>query len=127
MHAENLVVDQCSDWHAVENVLEFLPHAYGVATLALIIESVDTVDLSTLVVTSKKEEILLKLDFVCQEQNDGLERVLASVDVVAQKEVFGGLGWTPHLEKLHQVVKLTVDVTADWKRKRKACLGVKAS
>ena len=62
-------------------------------------------------VTSKKEEILLKLDFVCQEQNDGLERVLASVDVVAKEEIVS-LRWEPAiLEESQQVSKLSMSVT----------------
>ena len=64
MHTEDLVIDECSDGHAIEYVLEFFPHADGVATLAFVIESIDAVDLCTLVVAPQQEKIILKLDLV---------------------------------------------------------------
>ena len=64
MHAEDFVIDESSDGHAVEDVPEFLPDTDGVSALALVIESVDAVDLATLVIASKQEEVLLELDLV---------------------------------------------------------------
>ena len=58
MHAENLVVDQGGNRHAVEHILELFPDADRVATLALVVETVDAVDLATLVVPSQQEEVL---------------------------------------------------------------------
>ena len=42
---------------------------------------------------------------------------VASVYVVSKEKVFGGCGRAPDLEQLHQVVELTVDVAANWKKK----------
>jgi hypothetical protein len=65
------------------------------------------------VVTAQDEEVLGVLDLVCEEQADGLERLLATVYVVAQEEVVG-LRWeTAILEQAEQIVVLAVDVTAD--------------
>ncbi len=89
MHAQNLVVDQSSDWHAVEDILELFPDADGVPTLALVVEAVDSIDLATLVVASQEEEVLLELDLVGQEKDNCLQRVLATVHVVTQEEVVG--------------------------------------
>jgi len=89
VHAEDFVVDQSGDRHAVEYILELLPHADRVATLALVVKAVYAVDLSTLVVTAQKEKILLEFDLVCEKKDDGLQRVLASVNVVAQEQVVG--------------------------------------
>ena len=52
MHAKDLVIDEGCNWHAVEHVLELLPDADTVSSLALIVEAVDSVDLSALVVTA---------------------------------------------------------------------------
>ena len=87
MHAEDLVVDQGRNRHAIEDVLELFPDTNGVATLAFIIETIDTVDLAALVVASQEEEVLLKLDFVCEEQDDGLKGVLSSVDIVTEEQI----------------------------------------
>ena len=64
MHAEDLVVDESSHWQAVEHVLELLPDADAVTSLALVVEAIDAVDLPALVVPSEEEEVFFELDFV---------------------------------------------------------------
>ena len=87
VHADNFVVDEGGNRHAVEAILELLPDADGVATLAFVVETIDTIDLTALVVASQEEEVLLKLDFVCEEQDDGLKGVLSSVDIVTEEQI----------------------------------------
>ena len=83
MHCENLLIDNGGNWQAVEAIRECLPQLDVISTLALIVESVYTVDRGALVVTAENEEIFRVLDLVRQQQADSLERLLASVDVVA--------------------------------------------
>ena len=64
MHAQDFIIDKSCNGHAIEDILEFFPDSDTVPSLALVIKSVDTVDLATLVISSKKEEILLEFDFV---------------------------------------------------------------
>ena len=62
-------------------------------------------------ISSEQEEVLLKLDLVGQQQNDSLERLLASVDVIAEEEVVS-LRWVATILKQSQKVgELTVHVT----------------
>ena len=111
VHAKNLVVDEGCDGHAVENILEFFPDADGVAALALVVEAVDAVDLTALVVAAQQEEVFLELDLVGEEQDNCLERILAAVNVVSQEEVVG-LGWEPSVLKESQKVReLAMSVT----------------
>ena len=72
VHTQDLIIDESGDGHAVKDVLELFPDADGVAALALVVETVDSIDLTALVISSQQEEILLKLDFVGQEENDRL-------------------------------------------------------
>ena len=58
-------------------------------TLTFIIKAVDAVDAGTLMVAPEKEEVFWVLDFVGQQQADGLQRLLPSVNVIAQEEVIG--------------------------------------
>ena len=60
--------------------------------LTFIVEAVDAVDAGALVVSAQQEEVLGIFDFVGQQEADGLERLLPSVDVVSEEEVVG-LGW----------------------------------
>jgi hypothetical protein len=64
------------------------------------------------VIAAEHEEVLWVFDLVREQQADGLERLLATIDVVAEKEVVG-LGREPAvLEETEQIVVLAVDVTA---------------
>lgn len=74
VHGENLLVDDSSDRKAVKAIGESLPQLDVIATLALVVESINTVDGGTLVVTSKDEEVFGVLDLVGEEQADGLKR-----------------------------------------------------
>lgn len=62
-------------------------------------------------VAAQDEEVLRVLDLVREEEADGLERLLAPVDVVAEEEVVGFGGEPAILEQAQQVVVLPVDVT----------------
>ena len=87
VHTEDLVVDKSGDWHAVEDILEFFPQTNRKPILALVIEAVNSIDLATLVIASQQEEVLLELDLVCKQQYDGLDRLLASIHVIAEEKV----------------------------------------
>lgn len=73
MHCEDLLIDDSCNWQAVEAVGECLPELNVVSALALIIEAVDAVDGSTLVVASEDEEVFGVFDLVCEEQADSFK------------------------------------------------------
>jgi hypothetical protein len=83
VHGEDLLIDDGRNGQAVEAVGEGLPQLDVVSTLALVVEAVYAVDGRALVVAAQHEEVLRVLDLVGEQQADGLERLLASVDVVA--------------------------------------------
>ena len=115
-HGKNLLVDDSGDRKAVEAIGERLPKLYVIATLALVVESIDTVDGGALVVTSEDEEVFGVLDLVGEEQADGLKRLLTSVDVITEEEVVGLGREATVLEETEEVVVLAVDITTDLKR-----------
>lgn len=73
MHGEDLLVDDSSNGEAVEAVGERLPQLNVVATLALVVESIDTVNRCALVVATENEKVLGVLDLVREQEADGLE------------------------------------------------------
>jgi hypothetical protein len=120
VHGENLLIDDGSNRQAVEAVGEGLPQLDVVSSLALVIETIDTVDGGALVVTTQNEEVLGVLDLVREEQADGLERLLTTVDVVTEEKVVGLWGETAVFEQTEEIVVLTVDITADlWSKQDK--------
>ena len=121
MHGEDLLVNDGGNGQAVEAVGKCLPQLDVVASLALIVETVDAVDGGTLVVAAQDEEVLGVLDLVGQEKADGLEGLLATVDVVTEEEVVG-LRWeSTVLEETEEVVVLAVNVTADLDVRSTSC------
>ena len=113
MHGEDLLVNDGSDWQAVETIGESLPQLNVISPLALVVETVDSIDGGALVVTAEHEEVFRVLDLVGQKQADGFERLLSTVDVITKEEVVG-LWWeTAILEQAEKVVVLAVDITTD--------------
>lgn len=113
VHGKNLLVDDSGDRKAVEAIGEGLPKLDVVATLALVVEAIDSVDRGALVVTSEDEEIFGVLDLVGKEQANSLKRLLTSVDVVTEEEVVGLGREATVLEESEEIVVLSVDITAD--------------
>ena len=66
MHTEDLLVNDGRDWQTVETVCERLPQFDVVTSLTLVVETVYSVDGSTLVVTSHDEEVLWIFNLVCE-------------------------------------------------------------
>ena len=113
MHGEDLLINDGRNWQAIEAIGECLPQLDVVASLALVVESVDTIDGRALVVAAQDEEVLWILDLVREQEADGLEGLLAAVDIVAEEEVVG-FGWkSAVLEQSQEVVVLSVDVAAN--------------
>jgi len=64
VHAENFFINNSSNRKTVETISESFPELDVIASLALVIETIDSVNRGTLVVSSEKEEVLRVLNFV---------------------------------------------------------------
>lgn len=83
MKAEDLVVDEGGQGKVIEQVGEVLPDV-GVAVLAqaLVVETVDLCDLARLVVATQDGDAAGVTDLEGDQESDGLDGEVASVDVV---------------------------------------------
>jgi hypothetical protein len=86
VEAEDLVLDEGGEGEVVEEVGEVLPHV-GVAVLpqALVVEAVDLCDLAGFVVAAQDGDALGVADLEGDEEGDGLDGIVSSIDVVAYK------------------------------------------
>lgn len=66
MHSEDLLVNNGGNRQAVKAVSECFPELDVVATLALVVKSINTVDRGAFVVSAKDEEIFGVFDLVCE-------------------------------------------------------------
>ena len=117
VHGENLLVNNGGNRKAVEAVGKGLPEFNVVATLALVVEAIDTVDGGAFVVTAQDEEVFRILDLVCEQEANGLERLLATVDIIAEEEVVSLGRETAVLEEAEKIIILTVDIAANLKKR----------
>lgn len=113
MHGEDLLVDDGGNGQAVEAISESLPQLDVVSSLALVVETVDAVDAGALVVAAKNEEVFGVLDLVCEEQADGLEGLLAAVDIVTEEKVVCFGREATVLEQAQEIVVLSMYITAN--------------
>jgi len=65
------------------------------------------------VVTAQQEKVLLKFNLVGQQQNNCLERLLATVHIVTKEQVVSFWGISSVFKKSKQVSELAMHVTAD--------------
>jgi len=87
MATKDFLVHNGRDRKTIEAVGEGLPKLDIETPFAFVVEPVDPVNTGALVVSPEEEKVLWVLDFVGQEEADGLQGLLASVHVVAQKQV----------------------------------------
>lgn len=80
-------------------------------THTFIIETVNSVDAGALVVATEDEEVFRVLDLVCQQEADGLQRLFATIDIIAQEQIVSLWGEASILEQTEQVIVLAVDIT----------------
>jgi len=82
MHAHDLLVNEATDRHAVEDVAELLPHFDVISPLTFVVETVDAGNGCTFMVSTELEEVLRVLDLVCEHQCDCFETLLASIYII---------------------------------------------
>jgi hypothetical protein len=110
VHAQNLLIDDCCNRQGVEAVRERLPQLDVVAALALIVETVNSVDGSTFVVAAQDEKVLRVFDLVSQKQANYFQTLLSAIDVIAQEQVVALRREPTILEQTEKVIVLTVNI-----------------
>jgi hypothetical protein len=87
VNTEDLAGDNRGNRKSVEAVNKRLPDFDIAPSLAFIVKAVNSCDVGAFVVSSEKEKVLGELELVAEEQQDSLERLLSSINVVAKEKV----------------------------------------
>ena len=74
-------------------------------------------NLSRFVVPSDESDAIRVPDFVCQEEKECLDRVVASIDKVSHEEVIRLRYISADFEEFFQVIKLSVNISTDRNRR----------
>ena len=87
VHAKDFLVNDCRGGEAVEAVGKGLPKLDTETSLALVVESVDTVNGCAFVITPEDEKVLGVLNLVGEQQANCFETLLSSINVVSTENV----------------------------------------
>lgn len=103
--------DEGPQGEIVEHLATVSPHVgAAVFTYTFIVEAVHGRDLSRLVVPSDEGDPVRIADLEAEEQEEGLERVEASVDEIAHEKVVCVRKVAADAKEFHEIVELAVDV-----------------
>lgn len=122
VHAHDLFVNECNQWHVVETGIELLPKVNFVPSLDLVKESVDSCDCLALMVSSQDDHRFRITHLKGQQQAHHLTTLLAPVNVVTHEKVSCVFGKDVvvllvfvlvchFLEHIDEVTVLAMDVT----------------
>ena len=102
MHAENFVVDDSCQRQIVEYFSAVSPDIdWTVLAQALVVEAINLSDLSALVVASDQRDAFWVADLQGEQKQKCLNRVVASVNEIAHKQVVRIGAFSSDLEKFH--------------------------
>lgn len=113
MHAEDLLVYESAHGQAVEAVGEGFPESDVVTSLAFIVKSIYAVDGCAFVVPAEEKEVFWVFDFVGEKEADGLEGLLAAIDVITEEEIIGFWWEASVFEESEEIGVLSVNIA--WK------------
>lgn len=119
MDAENLSFNDGSNTKIVENFGAVLPRV-GITILSdgLIVESIDSSNLSCLVITSEEGNVSWILELKAEQELESLNRVVASVNEVTHEDIASVRDLTSLIKELQEIMELTMDIStnSDWSR-----------
>ena len=117
VHAEHLVVDDGRQTQIVEDLRAIPPHIdRSVLAQALVVKAIHLRNLAGLVVASDQGYSIGVSHFKSQQQQKSLNAVVASVHKITHEQVVGVGALATYFEQLNQIIKLSVDISANLKR-----------
>lgn len=99
MTTEYFLIDDGRDRQTVKAISERFPQFDVVPSLALVVEPVYPVYAGAFVIPAQQEEVLRVFDLVSEQQAYRFQRLLASVDIVAEEQIVRLRRETPVLEQ----------------------------
>eukprot|EP00931_Biecheleriopsis_adriatica_P032421 TRINITY_DN18918_c0_g1_i3.p1 TRINITY_DN18918_c0_g1~~TRINITY_DN18918_c0_g1_i3.p1 ORF type:complete len:187 (+),score=23.58 TRINITY_DN18918_c0_g1_i3:163-723(+) len=114
MHADDLILDDCCQWQGIEAIRDRLPRLWTfVCPDAFNEEAVNLCDLPTLMVAAQERDALFEAALVEEHQGDAPDAVVATIDIITEKEVVCLWHWPANQEELLEVEEVTVNITDD--------------
>jgi hypothetical protein len=103
VHAQNLFIDEGSHREAVKTLGKYFPETNIEPTFALVVETINSINRRTFVVSPQQEKVLRVLNFISQKKADGLQTLLPAINIIPQEQIVG-LGWKSTILKKPQKI-----------------------
>ena len=111
---EDLALNDSGNAEIIEHFSAVSPWVWvTVLTHGLFVETIDCGDSTSLVVSSQESDAVGILKLEAEEELEGLNGVVATIDEVSHEYIAGVWDLTSLLEKLKKIMELTVDVSAN--------------
>jgi hypothetical protein len=117
MHAYDLLINNGTDGQAVKDVTKLLPKLDVVATLALVVKTVDSCDRRTLMVATEQEKVQRELGLVSEKQSNDFQALLTPIHIITQEKVVAFRGEAAIFEQTQKVMVLTMNISTDLERR----------
>jgi hypothetical protein len=114
VHTDNFIINDSSTRQAVESVAEGLPKLDAEPAPAFIIEPINSINTSALVITSKDEKVFRILDLVGEQKADDLEGLLSPVDIITKEQIVGLGGESSIFKQSKKIRVLAMYITTDF-------------
>jgi hypothetical protein len=114
MNCKDFVINDGCNRKVVKDVSKVLPNkCVPILGLTLHVKAVVLSDRSGLVIASDHVHLIGILNFEKTQKSDNLDRMGASVDVIAEPQVTGVGQFTANLDDFEHIIKLSVNVADD--------------
>ena len=114
MYAEYFSFDNSSESEVIKDLCTVFP-GIGVPVFSenFIIEAIGSWDLPTFVISSQKGNMGWVLEFKAEEELKGFYWIVASINKIAHKDIFGGGNLASFFKEWEEIMELTVEITAN--------------
>jgi len=114
MHSKDLIVDQSRKTQVVKDFRAVSPYIDRTILFeTFVVKAIDLSDLSTFVVASNQCDAVRVAHLESKEEEEGFDRVEASIHKVSHEEIVGVRDIGTNLEEFHEVIELSMDVSTD--------------
>jgi hypothetical protein len=117
VNAEDLALNDSSDTEIVEYFSAVLPWvSVSVLSNGLIVESIDSSDLSCFVISSKESDMSWVFQLEAEQELECFDGVESSVDKISHENIASVWNFTALVEKFQKIVELSMDISTNGNR-----------
>ena len=117
MYTENPIINNSSKRQKIEYFCAKPPNINrSILPQTLIIKSINLSNLSTLMISPNQSNLIPIPNLQRQKQKESLYRMEPPIDEITHENIISFRTIPPHLEQLHEIIELSMDISANCDR-----------